>query len=91
MIYQSEKKNFRKIFDVNKISHNFNKLVFRNDPMKIIKDPITGKSIKIHEYIAGESLVRPFVEVTFQDTVYRTSTADGPNASWNQEIYLPFK
>ena len=24
-----------------------------NDPMKIIKDPITGKSIKIHEYIAG--------------------------------------
>ncbi len=62
-----------------------------NDPMKIVKDPITGRSIKIHEYIAGESLVRPFVEVSFQDTVFRTSTADGPNASWNQEIYLPFK
>lgn len=62
-----------------------------NDPMRIIKDPVTGKSIKIHEYIAGESLVKPFVEVSFQDTVYRTSTADGPNASWNQEIHLPFK
>ena len=29
--------------------------------------------------------------VYIQETVYRTSTADGPNASWNQEIYLPFK
>jgi len=36
-------------------------------------------------------LVRPFVEVTFQETVYRTLSADGPNASWNQEITLPFK
>jgi len=38
-----------------------------------------------------KSLVRPFVEVTFQETVYRTLSADGPNASWNQEINLPFK
>ena len=59
--------------------------------MRVIKDPITNKSIKIHEYIAGESLVRPFVEVTFQNSVYRTATADGPNASWNQEMHLPFK
>ncbi len=35
--------------------------------------------------------MRPFVEVTFQENVYRTNTADGPNASWNQEISLPFK
>lgn len=62
-----------------------------NDPMKVVVDPITGKSLKIHEYITGESLVRPFIEVSFQDTVYRTSTADGPNANWNQEINLPFK
>jgi coiled-coil and C2 domain-containing protein 2A len=62
-----------------------------NDPMKIVKDPLTGKTIKIHEHIAGESLVRPFVEVTFQDSVQKTSTADGPNACWNQEVYLPFK
>lgn len=38
-----------------------------------------------------KSLVRPFVEVSFQEVVYRTSTADGPNASWNQEIQLPFR
>lgn len=38
-----------------------------------------------------KSLVQPFVEVSFQQAIYKTSTADGPNASWNQEIHLPFK
>jgi coiled-coil and C2 domain-containing protein 2A len=59
--------------------------------MKVIKDPLTNKTIKVHENIVGESLVRPFVEVTFQENVFRTNTADGPNASWNQEIQLPFR
>jgi hypothetical protein len=28
--------------------------IFRNDPMKVINDPISGKQIKVHEHIAGE-------------------------------------
>uniref|UniRef100_H3C4H9 Coiled-coil and C2 domain containing 2A n=1 Tax=Tetraodon nigroviridis TaxID=99883 RepID=H3C4H9_TETNG len=34
--------------------------------------------------------VRPFVEVSFQRTVLQTSTAEGPNPSWNQYLQLPF-
>uniref|UniRef100_A0A672PN68 Coiled-coil and C2 domain containing 2A n=1 Tax=Sinocyclocheilus grahami TaxID=75366 RepID=A0A672PN68_SINGR len=35
-------------------------------------------------------LIRPFVEVSFQRSVLQTSTADGPNPCWNEEIVLPF-
>ncbi|KFQ33478.1 Coiled-coil and C2 domain-containing protein 2A, partial [Merops nubicus] len=35
--------------------------------------------------------VRPFVEVSFQRTVCRTTTAEGPNPSWNEELELPFR
>uniref|UniRef100_A0A8C2CZM5 Coiled-coil and C2 domain containing 2A n=1 Tax=Cyprinus carpio TaxID=7962 RepID=A0A8C2CZM5_CYPCA len=35
-------------------------------------------------------LVRPFVEVSFQRSVLQTSTAEGPNPCWNEEIVLPF-
>uniref|UniRef100_A0A3B4VDH7 Coiled-coil and C2 domain containing 2A n=1 Tax=Seriola dumerili TaxID=41447 RepID=A0A3B4VDH7_SERDU len=34
--------------------------------------------------------VRPFVEVSFQRTVLQTTTADGPNPCWNEELQLPF-
>ncbi|XP_055021211.1 coiled-coil and C2 domain-containing protein 2A [Boleophthalmus pectinirostris] len=34
--------------------------------------------------------VRPFVEVSFQRTVLQTTTAEGPNPSWNEELQLPF-
>uniref|UniRef100_A0A8C9V647 Coiled-coil and C2 domain containing 2A n=1 Tax=Scleropages formosus TaxID=113540 RepID=A0A8C9V647_SCLFO len=34
--------------------------------------------------------VRPFVEVTFQRSVRQTTTADGPNPCWNEELELPF-
>uniref|UniRef100_A0A3B3VB92 Coiled-coil and C2 domain containing 2A n=1 Tax=Poecilia latipinna TaxID=48699 RepID=A0A3B3VB92_9TELE len=34
--------------------------------------------------------VKPFVEVSFQRTVLQTTTADGPNPSWNEELQLPF-
>ncbi|BES93155.1 coiled-coil and Hypothetical protein containing [Nesidiocoris tenuis] len=33
--------------------------------------------------------VRPFIEVTFQDQRRRTTTADGPNPTWNQDIHIP--
>uniref|UniRef100_A0A8C3G4Z3 Coiled-coil and C2 domain containing 2A n=1 Tax=Cyclopterus lumpus TaxID=8103 RepID=A0A8C3G4Z3_CYCLU len=34
--------------------------------------------------------VRPFVEVSFQRTVLQTTTADGPNPCWNEQLQLPF-
>ncbi|XP_062492386.1 coiled-coil and C2 domain-containing protein 2A isoform X1 [Pezoporus occidentalis] len=39
----------------------------------------------------NQVLVRPFVEVSFQRTVCRTTTAEGPNPSWNEELELPFR
>ena len=34
--------------------------------------------------------MRPFVEVMFQRRTARTSTSEGSNASWNEELLLPF-
>ncbi|TFK06164.1 Coiled-coil and C2 domain-containing protein 2A [Platysternon megacephalum] len=34
--------------------------------------------------------VHPFVEVSFQHTVYQTSTADGSHPCWNEELQLDF-
>ncbi|KAM6150477.1 coiled-coil and C2 domain-containing protein 2A isoform 1-T1 [Erethizon dorsatum] len=39
----------------------------------------------------GQVLVRPFVEVSFQRTICRTTTAEGPNPSWNEELEFPFR
>ncbi|XP_037386147.1 coiled-coil and C2 domain-containing protein 2A isoform X2 [Talpa occidentalis] len=43
------------------------------------------------EHPLGQVLVRPFVEVSFQRTVCHTTTAEGPNPSWNEELELPFR
>ncbi|XP_034036438.1 coiled-coil and C2 domain-containing protein 2A isoform X1 [Thalassophryne amazonica] len=40
--------------------------------------------------ILGQVQVRPFVEVSFQRAVLQTTTADGPNPCWNEELQLPF-
>ncbi|TRY94812.1 hypothetical protein DNTS_029839 [Danionella cerebrum] len=42
------------------------------------------------EWPFSQPLVRPFVEVSFQRSVLQTSTAEGPNPCWNEEIILPF-
>ncbi|KAK3518815.1 hypothetical protein QTP70_014874 [Hemibagrus guttatus] len=42
------------------------------------------------EWPLGQPQVRPYVEVSFQRTVLQTSTADGPNPCWNEELVLPF-
>uniref|UniRef100_A0A3Q1IF17 C2 domain-containing protein n=1 Tax=Anabas testudineus TaxID=64144 RepID=A0A3Q1IF17_ANATE len=57
-----------------------------------------GKMVLKHIYqtlfrLADSSLlvpVKPFVEVSFQRTVLQTTTADGPNPCWNEELQLPF-
>ncbi|XP_067386470.1 coiled-coil and C2 domain-containing protein 2A isoform X2 [Emydura macquarii macquarii] len=42
------------------------------------------------DWAFNQVLVRPFVEVSFQRTVCRTTTAEGPNPNWNEELELPF-
>ncbi|XP_020662242.2 coiled-coil and C2 domain-containing protein 2A isoform X1 [Pogona vitticeps] len=43
------------------------------------------------EWALNQVLVRPFVEVSFQRMVCRTTTAEGPNPNWNEELELPFR
>nr|XP_004656124.2 coiled-coil and C2 domain-containing protein 2A isoform X2 [Jaculus jaculus] len=43
------------------------------------------------DYPLSQVLVRPFVEVSFQRTICHTTTAEGPNPSWNEELELPFR
>ncbi|XP_068449249.1 coiled-coil and C2 domain-containing protein 2A-like isoform X1 [Clinocottus analis] len=42
------------------------------------------------DWLFSQVQVRPFVEVSFQRTVLQTTTADGPNPCWNEELQLPF-
>ncbi|KAM3836076.1 LOW QUALITY PROTEIN: coiled-coil and C2 domain-containing protein 2A-like, partial [Diretmus argenteus] len=42
------------------------------------------------DWLLSQVQVRPFVEVSFQRTVLQTTTADGPNPCWNEEVELPF-
>uniref|UniRef100_H3BVM0 Coiled-coil and C2 domain containing 2A n=1 Tax=Tetraodon nigroviridis TaxID=99883 RepID=H3BVM0_TETNG len=46
-------------------------------------------SFEDSEWFFNEMQVRPFVEVSFQHTVLQTSTAEGRNPSWNQQLQLP--
>ncbi|XP_025034195.2 coiled-coil and C2 domain-containing protein 2A isoform X1 [Pelodiscus sinensis] len=43
------------------------------------------------DWAFNQVLVRPFVEVSFQRSVCRTTTAEGPNPNWNEELELPFR
>ncbi|XP_032985861.1 protein CC2D2B [Rhinolophus ferrumequinum] len=49
----------------------------------------TIKSVASDE-ILNEDTVHPFVEVSFQHTVYQTSTASGSHPCWNEEIKVDF-
>ncbi|XP_049575241.1 coiled-coil and C2 domain-containing protein 2A isoform X4 [Syngnathus scovelli] len=43
------------------------------------------------DWFFSQVQVRPFVEVSFQRNVFQTTTADGPNPCWNEELQLPFR
>ncbi|XP_073331790.1 coiled-coil and C2 domain-containing protein 2A [Pagrus major] len=47
-------------------------------------------AIQGSDWLLSQVQVRPFVEISFQRTVLQTTTADGPNPSWNEELQLPF-
>ncbi|XP_060245282.1 protein CC2D2B [Meriones unguiculatus] len=40
--------------------------------------------------ILNEDTVHPFIEVSFQHTVYQTNTANGSHPCWNEEIKVDF-
>lgn len=41
-------------------------------------------------YSAFQGTVHPFIEVSFQRTVYQTNTASGSHPCWNEEIKVDF-
>uniref|UniRef100_W5JZZ7 Coiled-coil and C2 domain containing 2A n=1 Tax=Astyanax mexicanus TaxID=7994 RepID=W5JZZ7_ASTMX len=47
-------------------------------------------ALQASEWPLGQPVIRPFVEVSFQRTLLQTSTAEGPNPCWNEELVLPF-
>ncbi|XP_032380927.1 coiled-coil and C2 domain-containing protein 2A isoform X1 [Etheostoma spectabile] len=47
-------------------------------------------AIQGSDWLLSQVQVRPFVEVSFQRMVLQTTTADGPNPCWNEELQLPF-
>uniref|UniRef100_A0A8C8LP92 C2 domain-containing protein n=1 Tax=Oncorhynchus tshawytscha TaxID=74940 RepID=A0A8C8LP92_ONCTS len=47
-------------------------------------------AIQGSDWLLNQVQVRPFVEVSFQRTVLQTTTADGPNPCWNEDLQLPF-
>ncbi|XP_028260415.1 coiled-coil and C2 domain-containing protein 2A [Parambassis ranga] len=47
-------------------------------------------AIQGSDWYLSQVQVRPFVEVSFQRAVLQTTTADGPNPCWNEELQLPF-
>ncbi|XP_056589201.1 coiled-coil and C2 domain-containing protein 2A isoform X1 [Triplophysa dalaica] len=53
--------------------------------------PVSSQTpVQGSDWPLGQPLIRPFVEVSFQRSVLQTSTAEGPNPCWNEEIVLPF-
>ncbi|XP_070326039.1 protein CC2D2B isoform X10 [Odocoileus virginianus] len=57
--------------------------------MSRLRHKETIKSLASDE-ILNEETVHPFVEVSFQHTVYQTSIASGSHPCWNEEIKVDF-
>ncbi|XP_061540786.1 coiled-coil and C2 domain-containing protein 2A isoform X3 [Phycodurus eques] len=64
-------------------------------PVRRSQSSVAGQSsqgaIRASDWLVGQVQVRPFVEVSFQRAVFQTTTADGPNPCWNEELQLPFR
>ncbi|KAI4550934.1 hypothetical protein MJT46_018441 [Ovis ammon polii x Ovis aries] len=57
--------------------------------MSRLRHKETIKSLTSDELL-NEDIVHPFVEVSFQHTVYQTSIASGSHPCWNEEIKVDF-
>ncbi|XP_075608570.1 coiled-coil and C2 domain-containing protein 2A isoform X2 [Balearica regulorum gibbericeps] len=72
-----------KLQQPSKSSRSFNEM-FAASPS--VQSPADSPDLAFNQV-----LVRPFIEVSFQRTVCRTTTAEGPNPNWNEELELPFR
>ncbi|XP_060057979.1 protein CC2D2B [Erinaceus europaeus] len=54
------------------------------------KELIKSVAVRSEDESFKEDSVHPFVEVSFQNTVYGTSTASGSHPCWNEEIKIDF-
>uniref|UniRef100_A0A8C4UBC1 Coiled-coil and C2 domain containing 2A n=1 Tax=Falco tinnunculus TaxID=100819 RepID=A0A8C4UBC1_FALTI len=72
-----------KLHQPSKSSRSFNEL--------FAASPSAQSPADSPDWAFNQVLVRPFVEVSFQRTVCRTTTAEGPNPNWNEELELPFR
>ncbi|GAB1302404.1 Coiled-coil and C2 domain-containing 2B [Apodemus speciosus] len=50
----------------------------------------TRKTVSYRTLIINEDTVHPFIEVSFQHTVYQTNIANGSHPCWNEEIKVDF-
>ncbi|XP_034052583.1 coiled-coil and C2 domain-containing protein 2A isoform X1 [Gymnodraco acuticeps] len=53
--------------------------------------PASQGAMQGSDWLHSQVQVRPFVEVSFQRSVLQTTTAEGPNPCWNEELQLPFR
>ncbi|XP_074678250.1 coiled-coil and C2 domain-containing protein 2A isoform X1 [Strix aluco] len=72
-----------KLHQPSKSSRSFNEM--------FAASPSAQSATDSPDWAFNQVLVRPFVEVSFQRTVCRTTTAEGPNPNWNEELELPFR
>ncbi|XP_008590568.1 PREDICTED: coiled-coil and C2 domain-containing protein 2A, partial [Galeopterus variegatus] len=83
LVVEEEVPNISKLQQPSRSSRTFSE--------KRAASPSTHSPTHSADYPLGQVLVRPFVEVSFQRTICHTTTAEGPNPSWNEELELPFR
>ncbi|XP_032890631.1 coiled-coil and C2 domain-containing protein 2A-like [Amblyraja radiata] len=74
------------------------KCVVRAQPLFGLMSPVSGMSSNMHyrkpegeEDPFNQIQVQPFVEVTFQQSMYQTSIADGSQPCWNEKLEMDFR
>ncbi|XP_078079040.1 protein CC2D2B-like [Mustelus asterias] len=74
------------------------KCITRPHQLHTLLSPTPGMTSNVHfrksegeEDPFNQVQVQPFVEVTFQQTMYQTSIADGTQPCWNEKLEIEFK
>ncbi|XP_051883707.1 protein CC2D2B-like [Pristis pectinata] len=74
------------------------KCIARTQPLFGLMSPVSGMTSNMHyrksegeEDPFNQIQVQPFVEVTFQQSMYQTSIADGSQPCWNEKLEMDFK
>ncbi|XP_072095759.1 coiled-coil and C2 domain-containing protein 2A-like [Mobula birostris] len=74
------------------------KCIARTQPLFGLTSPVSGMTSNMHyrktegqEDSFSQIQVQPFVQVTFQQSMYQTSIADGSQPCWNEKLEMNFK